>query len=48
MPNSIKFYYFGVRGRSHDEAIFHLLKLGNVQYEEVVIDEDTWPCLKEG
>ena len=45
MPNSIKFYYFGARGRG--EALRHLLKLGNVEHEDVVINEDTWPSLKD-
>lgn len=46
MPSEIKFYYFKIRGRG--EAIRHLLKLAKVKFDEVEIDQEIWPTLKEG
>lgn len=43
---SIKLYYFGFRGRG--EAIRHLLLLSKVSFEDIIIDKETWPNLKEG
>ena len=42
--HTIKFYYFGLRGRG--EHIRQLLKLAAVQFEDVVIMIDQWPTFK--
>ncbi|KAI1712186.1 putative glutathione S-transferase gst-36 [Ditylenchus destructor] len=46
-PNhkSVKLYYFAGRGRA--EHIRQLLKLANVKFEDVIIEQETWPTFKD-
>jgi hypothetical protein len=42
---SYKLYYFNIRGLA--EPIRYLLKYGEIEFEDVRIEREDWPKLKE-
>lgn len=46
MDAKLKLYYFNLRGLA--EHIRQLLALTGVPYENVIVDAETWPALKDG